>query len=1019
MQSQNSTLFSRGILRSLLLLMVLASTLTSGFSQSATSYWSFVNPAPVGVHITDIAYVDNNVGYASCESGVIARTTDAGRSWTFDQIPTKDFLTAVDFPSAKVGYITAYGGKIFKTTDRGLSWTALTSPTTTNLNSLWFFDVNNGIIVGDAQGGSARIYKTTDGGATWTSLAAGFPVQNKHIRAIAFANASVGYVSGSAGLVAKTLDGGATWSNISITTTNPAPVSVTTNYVSQNYPGLGVVDEQNVIISSQNNTYVIKSSNGGANWVIKIAQSGAPLNITGSVQMLNIAVKENRAVIAMGSSLVGVSYDKGETWSARRVYPTSSVKSGQQFAAVAITPDNGVKLAGLYGLMADSVSGVPGWDTSYYKNINYHFTVQKQLFSVSHLDKNNILTCGGNGHMYRSTDGGATWANKTIPEFTPPLYVPVNINAVKWVATDAAYMACQNGYVYRSFDGADSWPDPYAFYTGRSNTALEFINKNTGWVCGATGAAGSGAVFRTTDGGANWTMQNGTFAGATRLFGIDFVNSTTGWVVGTPQKIFKTTDGGVNWTEQTAPAGVTGNLLSVCFVNTDTGFACGGSGKVIRTTDGGATWTNVSPPGLALIANKVVFTNSKNGMLFCAGGGAFKTTDGGDTWINFSAPTSDLFSDASIVASYNSSLNIPNGTDVDIMVVGGRIIGGLTPSIFNLRAFTSFAVPPNPLIIEVKDQCANSGPAKGKILNPPPYTQIDITVDGVPVLYYPNDSSFVYFEPGTLAGGSHTVRVSYTSPGGVVFSEVSFIFYAVNEVPLVYITSSDADNIICEGQSVTFTPVPVFGGTAPTYRWFVSGTLVATGPSYTYIPAPRDVVMVEMKSSFGCVTNPYVEYFTQPIDIPQFNPVITRTPANVLNVVSPDSPAGYQWLKDGQPIPGATGVSFTATQFGNYQVQELYRTCTKLSNTLAIGPASGDVQIFPVPAQTVIYIRTGSPSVQVNQVIIYDAAGRQVLTRVFSNSNLVEIDISRLPGGVYSARIEFAGQLVNKKFIVQ
>jgi len=1019
MQSQNSTLFSRAGIRSLLLFLVLATSLTRGMSQSATSYWSFVNPAPVGVHITDIAYVDNNVGYASCESGVIGRTTDAGRTWTFIQIPTKDFLTAIEFPSAKIGYITANGGKVFKTTDRGLSWTELTTPTTTNLNSLWFFDVNNGIIVGDAQGGSARIYKTTDGGATWTSLAAGFPVQNKHIRAIAFANESVGYVSGSAGLVAKTMDGGLTWTNISITTTNPAPVSASTNYVSQNYPGLGVVDEQNVIISSQNNTYVIKSSNGGTNWVIKIAQSGAPLNITGSVQMLNIAVKEDRAVICMGSALVGVSHDKGNSWSVRRVFPSSSYKAFQQFSAVTITPDNGVKLAGLYGLMADSVSGGSGWDTSYYKNINYHFTIQKQLFAVSHLDKNNILTSGGNGHIYRSSDGGATWVNRSIPEFSPPMYVPVGVNDIKYVATDAAYMACTNGYVYRSFDGADTWPDAYAFYTGRSNSAMDFMDKNTGWVCGATGASGSGAVFRTTDGGASWTMQNTTFTGATRLFGIDFVNNTTGWVVGTPQKIFKTTDGGINWTEQTAPAGVTGNLISVCFVNTDTGFACGGSGKVIRTTDGGATWTNVSPPGLALIANKVVFINSKEGMLFCAGGGAFKTTDGGDSWINFSAPTPDLFSGASIVAPYNSTLTIPSGTDVDIMVVGGRIIGGLTPSIFNLRAFTSTAVPPNPLIINVNNQCANAGPAKGKILNPPPYTQIDITVDGEPILYYPNDSSFVYFEPGTLAGGTHTVRVTYTSPGGVVFSEASFIFYAVNEKPQVTITSNDADNIICEGQSVTFTPVPVFGGTSPTYRWFVNSTQVATGPSYTYVPNLGDVVLVELKSSFACVSNPLAEYFIQPIDIPQFNPVITRSPANVLKVVSPDSPAGYQWLKDGQPIPGATGLSYTATQFGNYQVQEIYRTCTKLSNTLAIGPTAGDVQIFPVPAQTVIYIRTGSPSVQINQVIIFDAAGRQVMTKSFANSNLVEIDISRLPGGVYSARIEYGGQLVNKKFIVQ
>lgn len=1001
-----------------LLVFTLLYTITNCFSQTATSYWSFVNPSAVGVHITDIAYVNNQVGYASCESGVIGRTTDAGRTWTFQQIPTKDFLNAVAFPTVTTGYIVANGGKIFKTTDRGLSWTALTSPTTSTLNNLWFFDANTGIIVGDALGGSATIYKTTDGGASWTSLAAGFPIQTKHIRAIAFANQYVGYASGSAGLVAKTLDGGATWINISLTATNPAPVNGTL-FLSQNYPGLGVVDEQNVVISAQNNTYVIKSSDGGATWVIKIAQSGAPLNITGSVQMLNIAVKEDRAVICMGSSLVGVSYDKGNTWSVRRVFPTSSHKTGLQFAAVTFTPDNGVKLAGLYGLVADSVSGVPGWDTSYYKNINYHSTVQKQLFAISHLDKNNILTSGGFGHIYRSNDGGATWVNRTIPEFTPP-YVPVQVNDIKYVATDAAYMACSNGYVYRSFDGADTWPDPYAFYTSRSNTALDFIDKNTGWVCGATGAAGSGAVYRTTNGGTSWTIQSSTFTGATRLFGIDFIDNMKGWVVGTPQKIFKTTDGGINWTEQTAPATVTGNLLSVCFVNADTGFACGGAGKVIRTTNGGTTWTDVSPPGLALIANKVVFTNSQNGILLCAGGGAFKTTDGGATWVNFSAPTTDLFSGASIVAPYNSSLTIPKGTDVDIMVVGGRIIGGLSPTIMNLRAFTSTAVPPAPVITNVTYACVNAGASKGKILNPPPYTQIDITIDGVPVLYYPNDSSFVYYEPGITTGGTHTIRVRYTNPNGTVFSETSFIFYAVAQVPLVYINSNDADNILCQGQSVTYTATNVFGGNTPGYKWFVNQAPVGNNSnSYSYTPSLGDVVRVEMTSSFGCVTNPRTENFTLPADIPQFNPVIAVASANLLKIVSPDNTASYQWFKDGQLIPGATGTSLTANTFGNYSVQETYRTCTKISNILNIGPAAGDIQVYPVPASTVLYARTGSAAVLISQVIIYDASGRQVMVRSFSSSNLVEIDISRLTSGVYSARFEAGGQLVTKKFIVQ
>ena len=42
-------------------------------------------------------------------------------------------------------------------------------------------------------------------------------------------------------------------------------------------------------------------------------------------------------------------------------------------------------------------------------------------------------------------------------------------------------------------------------------------------------------------------------------------------------------------------------------------------------------------------------------------------------------------------------------------------------------------------------------------------------------------------------------------------------------IPSVSVNSSDADNSICAGESITFTAVPSNGGTAPTFQWLVNG----------------------------------------------------------------------------------------------------------------------------------------------------------------------------------------------------
>jgi PKD repeat protein len=103
---------------------------------------------------------------------------DGGNNWEpgLIGIPTNcsvSELFAVNYDTAWVATYgnTTGGNAIFKTTDGGLTWNAQTaadfSGTAAFANTIYFWDADNGICMGDPNGGYFEIYTTTDGGTTW------------------------------------------------------------------------------------------------------------------------------------------------------------------------------------------------------------------------------------------------------------------------------------------------------------------------------------------------------------------------------------------------------------------------------------------------------------------------------------------------------------------------------------------------------------------------------------------------------------------------------------------------------------------------------------------------------------------------------------------------------------------------------------------------------------------------------------------------------------------------------------
>ena len=112
---------------------------------------------------TDLFFFDQNTGVVSGSvfdgRGAIARTTDAGVSWStlfFDQA-----IQGLNFPQATSGFAAGAGGRISHSTDDGITWSDQSSGTANNLNDISFAsDALRGIAFGD----TGTILWTANGG---------------------------------------------------------------------------------------------------------------------------------------------------------------------------------------------------------------------------------------------------------------------------------------------------------------------------------------------------------------------------------------------------------------------------------------------------------------------------------------------------------------------------------------------------------------------------------------------------------------------------------------------------------------------------------------------------------------------------------------------------------------------------------------------------------------------------------------------------------------------------------------
>lgn len=126
-------------------------------------------------------------------------------------------------------------------------------------------------------------------------------------------------------------------------------------------------------------------------------------------------------------------------------------------------------------------------------------------------------------------------------------------------------------------------------------TSVSAINANNVWVCGYTGV-----VLRTTNGGTNWLNASAAPIPTTLdlhcIFGLDSVTALVAGSGTAGSFLFRTSNGGANWTQVFTQAG--GFINSVQMGNNFAGFMqgdpVGGRWSLWGTTDAGMTWDSAT-----------------------------------------------------------------------------------------------------------------------------------------------------------------------------------------------------------------------------------------------------------------------------------------------------------------------------------------------------------------------------------------------------------------------------------------
>ena len=400
------------------------------------------------------------------------------------------------------------------------------------------------------------------------------------------------------------------------------------------------IDSIDVIFAGSFSQGLFRSEDNGETWT-------AFNNGLTEMRVLSLAINSRGNIFAGTSNGIFTSSDNGDNW--REV--SNGLENKFVFAIFA-TPEDSLLAGNSLGASRSSDNGA-NWTT---------VIMFSSIRSFARNTSNVLFAGGGGGSFFRSLDNGLTWQTGSDP------LVFASFQDIYVMPSGDLLAATANFGIVHSSDNGEAW--------AQQNTGLAAVDvvDMTQTPGGTIFAGGDDGIFRTNDGGENWSRNiedtitigqslrvrfiassatGRLFAGlggklaisddngdswsvADSSFTAFFPNSIAfgsgnDVYVGVSGQIFKSLDSGDTWTGLITGIPST-NVNAMGVSGAGTVFAGTRSNGVFRSTDAGSTWVEVNN-GIGANFDMTAFLFQSNGdVLVSSFDGVFRSSDSGDTW---------------------------------------------------------------------------------------------------------------------------------------------------------------------------------------------------------------------------------------------------------------------------------------------------------------------------------------------------------------------------------------------------
>jgi photosystem II stability/assembly factor-like uncharacterized protein len=309
------------------------------------------------------------------------------------------------------------------------------------------------------------------------------------------------------------------------------------------------------------------------------------------------------------------------------------------------------------------------------------------LQSVKAVSAQVVWTCGNDGSVFRSVDGGTSWT-----EVGGGVLGLHGGDAIEAIGADTAFVCVNDdtAFVYRTTDGGMQW-DVVITQPGGFLNAVRMMDPQDGIALGDP-MGGTWVVFRTSDGGTTWDrmptepIQIGSeFGWVNSLY---VLGTTHIWFGTSDHRVYRSTDGGNGWQWAAIDSD---DGYGLCFISTMDGVVAGGNGG-FRTTDGGETWLPTTLTGPQYAAASSGMTD----FWMIYGDQIQASTDRGMTWnVSFEHPGS-FYQHLSFVTEGNRAFGWAVGDSGAIAHYDGVVTSATSNATSEIPNYLLWQNSPNP-----------------------------------------------------------------------------------------------------------------------------------------------------------------------------------------------------------------------------------------------------------------------------------------------------------------------------------